>query len=236
MSDHVTFISLGPGDPELITLKGLKALQKADIIFCPATSMPNGRTTSRALNILSDLEIDQSKIKLFNVPMSKERSLAISSYQAVTYEITLQYKEGRNIAVTAEGHAGFYSSSYYIEENLIRQHIPTQQIAGIPAFIACGALANMHIVRQEEELNVIPGIISYEELERKLSENKTLAVMKGSQCEDVIKKAVTEMKDITVHYFENAGVANKEFHTQNKAEILTRAFPYFSLIIINKSI
>ncbi|MFV0331545.1 MAG: precorrin-2 C(20)-methyltransferase [Dysgonomonas sp.] len=236
MSKHVTFISLGPGDPELVTLKGLKALQKADIIFCPATSMPNGKTASRALDILSDLGIAQSKVKLFNVPMSKERSLAISSYQAVTYEITLQYQKGYNIAVTAEGHAGFYSSSYYIEENLMRQHIPTRQIAGIPAFIACGALANMHIVKQEEELNVIPGIISFEELTDKLSENKTLAIMKGSLCEDVIKKAVSDIKNIAIHYFENVGVAGKEFYTQDKAEILFRKFPYFSLIIINKSV
>jgi precorrin-2/cobalt-factor-2 C20-methyltransferase len=236
VSDHVTFISLGPGDPELITLKGLKALQKADIIFCPATSMSNGKTASRALDILSDLGIAQSKVKLFNVPMSKERSFAISSYQAVTYEITLQYQKGYNIAVTAEGHAGFYSSSYYIEENLIRQHIPTQQIAGIPAFIACGALANMHIVKQEEELNVIPGIISFEELTDKLSENKTLAIMKGSLSEDVIKQAVTDIKDISIHYFENVGVVGKEFYTQDKTEILVRKFPYFSLIIINRSI
>lgn len=234
MSGYVTFISLGPGDPELITLKGLKALQKADAIFCPATYMPNGKTTSRALDILSNLGIAESKVNLFNLPMSKDRSLAISSYQAVTDKIILLYQMGYNIAVTAEGHAGFYSSSYYIEENLIAQNIPTRQIAGIPAFIACGALANIHIVKQEEELNVIPGIISFDELKDKLFQDKTLAIMKGSQCEEVIKKAVTDIKDIVIHYFENAGVAGKEFYTQDKAEILARKFPYFSLIIINK--
>ena len=40
MNHPIHFVSLGPGDPELITLKGLKTLQKADIIYCPATQVP----------------------------------------------------------------------------------------------------------------------------------------------------------------------------------------------------
>ncbi|MBK5720386.1 precorrin-2 C(20)-methyltransferase [Dysgonomonas sp. Marseille-P4677] len=234
MSDYVTFISLGPGDPELISLKGLKSLQKADFIFCPSTSLSGGRISSRALDILLELGIGKSKIKLFDIPMSKNRSLAIDSYRKVSDEIAFLYRKGYEIAVTAEGHAGFYSSSYYIEEDLIARNILTQQIAGIPAFIACGALANIHIVKQEEELNVIPGIISFEELFNRIEKGKTLVVMKASQCESVIKQAVIEIPNITIHYFENAGIVNKELYTQDKSEILSQKFPYFSLIIIHK--
>ena len=48
MSNPVIFVSLGPGEPELITLKGLKALQSADCIFCPETRTTSGRILSRA--------------------------------------------------------------------------------------------------------------------------------------------------------------------------------------------
>ena len=51
----ILFISLGPGDPELITLKGWKALQAADIVFCPETEGRNGERTSRAANIVRRL-------------------------------------------------------------------------------------------------------------------------------------------------------------------------------------
>lgn len=234
MFDSVMFVSLGPGDPELITLKGLKALQKADLIFCPSTALPGGKSSSRAKDVLLQLGIGESKLNIFNVPMNKDRSLAIESYKAVAEEISDKYKTGHKIAVTAEGDAGFYSTIYYISEYLTQENIPVSRIAGVPAFIACGTLANIHIVKQEEELEVIPGIITLNSLKEKIKIGKTVVLMKASQCEQVIKEALENIQDITFHYFENAGISGKEVYTQNREEILNRKFPYFSLIIIRK--
>lgn len=234
MFDSVMFVSLGPGDPELITLKGLKALQKADLIFCPSTALPGGKSSSRAKDVLLQLGINEAKLNIFNVPMNKDRSLAIESYKAVAEEISDKYKTGHKIAVTAEGDAGFYSTIYYISEYLTQENIPVSRIAGVPAFIACGTLANIHIVKQEEELEVIPGIITLNSLKEKIKIGKTVVLMKASQCEQVIKEALENIQDITFHYFENAGISGKEVYTQNRKEILNRKFPYFSLIIIRK--
>lgn len=234
MFDSVMFVSLGPGDPELITLKGLKALQKADLIFCPSTALPGGKSSSRAKDVLLQLGINEAKLNIFNVPMNKDRSLAIESYKAVAEEISDKYKTGHKIAVTAEGDAGFYSTIYYISEYLTQENIPVSRIAGVPAFIACGTLANIHIVKQEEELEVIPGIITLNSLKEKIKIGKTVVLMKASQCEQVIKEALENIQDITFHYFENAGISGKEVYTQNREEILNRKFPYFSLIIIRK--
>ncbi len=235
-SSEVVFVSLGPGDSELITLKGLNALTEADLVFCPSTTMPNGNISSRAMTILLELKIDKAKIVLFNVPMSKDRSKAIECYKEASNKIIDCYKKGLKIVVTAEGDAGFYSSVHYINTILDDMNIPVKRISGIPAFIACSTLANIHIVKQEEELNVIPGIISFETLQQKLNEGKTLVIMKASQCADVIKYGIKDIQGATFHYFENVGVVNKEFYTKNKEEILLREFPYFSLVIINKSI
>ena len=57
MSYPICFVSLGPGDPELITLKGLKKLRQADIIYCPATISKSGQLLSRAARIIEGLEI-----------------------------------------------------------------------------------------------------------------------------------------------------------------------------------
>lgn len=234
MFDSVTFVSLGPGDPELITLKGLKTLQEADLIFCPSTALPQGKSSSRAKDVLLQLGFDESKLNTFNVPMNKDRSLAIESYKAVAKEISDRYKSGHKIAVTAEGDAGFYSTIYYISEYLTQENIPVSRIAGVPAFIACGTLANIHIVKQEEELEVIPGIITLNNLKEKLEKGKTIVLMKASQCEEVIMEALENIQDATFHYFENVGIAEKEFYTQDKQVIANRKFPYFSLIIIRK--
>lgn len=74
-------VSLGPGDPELITLKALKVLNMADVIFCPGYTKLYGQEKSRSLDILRQLPVDAVKIHTFHVPSHvngrKQRKLMI---------------------------------------------------------------------------------------------------------------------------------------------------------------
>lgn len=231
MANTITIVSLGPGDPELITVKGLKKLQEVDVIYSPSTLLKSGTVSSRALDILLSLGLSRDKIKLYNLPMSKDRSLAISAYTEVARLARADYKQGLSVAITAEGDSGIYSSSHYIIDQLKDDGLPVDKIAGVPAFISAGALAHLHIVRQEEELHIIPGIIAKEELISKLKCNTVLVLMKASQCEEDIKEALSETNDIECHYFENIGFEN-EFYSSDISVINERHFPYFSLLII----
>lgn len=230
----IAFVSLGPGEADLITLKGLKALQAADCIFYPATIVKEDNLSSRALDIMKELDINSQKTIPFHVPMSKDRSLAIEAYNRVSQEAEQQYHKGLKVAIVAEGDAGFYSSIHYIFDTLTQQNIPVEHIAGIPAFIASGALAGIHIVKQEEELNVIPGIISADDLIQKVNHGKVVVIMKVSQCQEAVKKCISTIPTATFHYFENVGVKEKEFYTSDIQEIVARKFPYFSLMIIHQ--
>lgn len=128
----ITFVSLGPGEAELITLKGLKALQAADCIFCPETPARDGRPLSRAADIMLRLDIPAGHIRRFSLPMSKQRTDALNAYDRVYAEALSLHHAGRKVAVVAEGDAGFYSSIHYIYEKLQAAGIPVEQIAGIP--------------------------------------------------------------------------------------------------------
>ena len=97
-------ISLGPGDPELITLKALKALNAVD----------EGRMKSRALDILRQFEVDETKIRLFQVPMSRDRQEALCAYDRVCGEVLELVRSGKSVGITAEGDACFYSSAHYM--------------------------------------------------------------------------------------------------------------------------
>lgn len=98
MSNPVIFVSLGPGEPELITLKGLKALQNADCIFCPETRTANGRIFSRAADILHALDIPDTTLSRFALPMSKNREQAFAAYDKVYSEASLLHKENKKSA------------------------------------------------------------------------------------------------------------------------------------------
>ena len=120
----IRFISLGPGDPELITVKGLNALRRSDVIFWPATRIKaaNGegveRTLSRAAEIVKALGIDEGRIELFHLPMSLQREEAQDAYNQL-YKAVLDKSKRCEVAVVAEGDAGFYASIHYVYERLV---------------------------------------------------------------------------------------------------------------------
>ena len=72
----IRFVSLGPGEPDLITLKGLKALQGADCIFCPATMTQDGKSSSRALSILNTLGFSDT-VQCFRLPYGQGQDTGI---------------------------------------------------------------------------------------------------------------------------------------------------------------
>lgn len=227
----IQFVSLGPGDPELITLKGLKALQNASYIYCPATLTPAGTQTSYAANTLLALGIRQEKIRTFALPMSKNREAALQVYHEVAAHIEEDYREGQQIAVAAEGDVGFYASVQYLYELLGNKGLPVKRIAGIPAFIAAGPVAGLHLAKQEERLLVIPGLISAEELDEKLQSGYVLVIMKLPLCAEAVRQCIDSHPEAAFHYFENISRAN-EFYTSDPAIIKEKKFPYFSLMVI----
>ena len=201
-------ISLGPGDPELITLKALKALNAVEVIFCPGTKSGEGRMKSRALDILRQLEVDETKIRLFQVPMS-----------------------GKSVGITAEGDACFYSSAHYMYGQLAQVGFPVAMIAGVPAFIAAGASVGLHLVKQQERLLVIPGDVIVEELLETIVAKRTLVIMKVPLGEAVLRPFIARHPELHYYYFEQVGTG-QEYYSSVREEILGHSFTYFSILVI----
>ncbi len=231
MNSTISYVSLGPGSADLITLRALNRLKESDVIFSPSTITRDGRESSRAFDIMQELGIDASKIKLYHLPMSKDRTKALAAYNKVALEALEATLEGKKVSITAEGDAGMYSSCHYIIESLAPKNVGAEKVPGIPAFIACGAFANLHVAMQEENLLVMAKGMSAEELQDRVDKNETLVLMKASQCEAAVKELIANNTTKTINYFENIGYDN-EYYTIEAEEILKRKFPYFSLIII----
>ena len=222
---------MGPGEPELITVKGLKTLQQADQIFCPATLTPSGKQVSRAANILKALEIEEHKIRPFVLPMSKDRQKAIEAYDQLLVDAANSLHEGKKVVIVAEGDAGFYTSIQYIYHQLEKEHIEVKRVPGIPAFIAAGATGGLHIVKQEERLMVIPGTATADELDQFIRQGYNLVIMKLSACIEAVHECIRRHPETHFHYFENVGT-EKEKYISDPETIAQTNFPYFSLLII----
>ena len=225
MKKPVSFLSLGPGDPELLTLKVVKTLREADIVVVPSTA---GR--SRAAEIIREW-CDGDKMYRYELPMQKDRSAVRKIYDDICQQVVAWYNEERRIAIVVEGDVSIYASIHYVLDELKRMDIPVIQQPGIPSFIAAAAMADLSLVSGQQRLVVLPGDADGETLEQLLASNHVVVIMKLSQCAEALKDFLRQHPTITCHYFENVGTT-EAFHTTQCDEVLSRQLPYFSLCIL----
>lgn len=221
-------VSLGPGDPELLTVKALRILSSSEVIFCPGTDRG-----SRAKKLLSFYHIPEDKLSLFSVPMKEDRTEALKSYTKTAGKIESLVSEGKMVSFVAEGDGGFYSSQHYIADFLESTgYVSVEYIPGIPAFIAGGARSGLHIAKGDDGLVVLPVVKDSGEIIDHLEKHFSVVLMKPSRSEVAIKESLMSDAVKEVHYLENIGLNDKEFVSRDRVEICSRPFPYFSILII----
>ena len=230
LKTKVTFLSLGPGDPELLTLKAVRILREADVILVPATGGADGQVKSRAAAIIGEW-CDAERIESFCLPMQRSREAVTTVYDEVFERVVTLYQQDKRVVVAVEGDVSIYASVHYVLERLLQRGVPVVQEPGIPSFIAAAAKAGVSLCSQQQRLIVLPGDADVENLRQLLSAHHTVVVMKLSQCQEAVKEFLQQHTDTECHYFENVGTPD-EFYATDHAVILRRKMPYFSLCIL----
>ncbi|MEW7277591.1 precorrin-2 C(20)-methyltransferase [Aquimarina sp. 2201CG1-2-11] len=224
-------IALGPGDPELLTLKALRILNEVDLIFYPG-SINNGAKKSFVYPILQYHRLEDKELKGFFLKMSADRSQASEVYQTTAQEIEHAYQAGKKIAVVCEGDLSLYASFSYLLEKLKEFNLPVTLIPGINSFSLGAAQHQVPLSLLNDKVAVIPRVKNIKEIERYFQEFDTVILMKiRSGWNDFQSELV--QKDWKCYYCERLGT-KEEFITSDLTTLTQRDIPYFSLLIIKK--
>ena len=221
----VAFLSLGPGDSDLLTIKAVRILRDADVVIVPASTQ-----SSRAKAIISEW-CEADRIETFCLPMRRNREAAMKVYDEMFERVVAFYHQGLRVVVAVEGDVSIYASVHEVLERLRHAEVPVIQLPGIPSFIAAAARAGLSLCSQQQRLVVLPGDADVEDLEQLLTNHHVVVVMKLSQCQQEVKEFLQQHTDVECHYFENVGTMD-EFYTTEHAVIQERQMPYFSLCIL----
>lgn len=225
-------ISLGPGDPDLITFKGLKILQNSDKIYYPGSLLSNGKTTSFSLPILQYHQLDENKLVGMFLQMSDDRTQAEATYFATFQSILEDYNNGLTIAFVSEGDSLFYSTFAYLLEHIQKHQLDVEIIAGVPSFILGAAQHQMPLAILNEKIAIIPRVKDNQELETTLKDYDTVVLIKiRSVLHDITP--FLQSSALTIMYCERLGTT-QQYITTNIEDIKNREIPYFSLLIIKK--
>lgn len=226
-------VSLGPGDPDLLTIKGLRILQAADKIFYPGSLLESGKTTSYSLKMLQHFYLDETKLEGFFLTMNGDIEEADAVYEAAFQKMLEHYQRGETIAFVSEGDISFYSTFAYILDKIQQAKLEVEIIPGVPAFIAGGAAGKFPVALRNDKLAVLPRLNDVTLLDKYLEEFDTVVLMKFRS---VAHKLLNTLKRTPhrIHYCERLGTEH-QYITTDINELETREIPYFSLLIIQKT-
>jgi precorrin-2/cobalt-factor-2 C20-methyltransferase len=222
-------ISLGPGDPQLITVKGLSALQRADKIYYPATA-----GSSYSLSILQHYDIDKSRLHPMLLEMSADRAHNIDTYACTFAKMKADCENGLTVAFVSEGDISFYSTFVHLLRLIRAEGLPVEIIAGVSSFLAACAAHVEPLAVLKERIAVIPLLDNSSELEYHLLNFNTVVLIKVRRAAELVIPFVQAGMAVML-YSEKLGTA-EEFISRDPVLVATHEPPYFSLIILKSNL
>lgn len=225
-------ISLGPGDPELITLKGLHILKESDIIFYPGSLFKDGRKASYVLPMLHYYGLEENKLQGFFLSMGADRTAAEITYRQTADQLLQACRDGKKVSIVCEGDLSFYASFSYLLEKLQEESVHIELIPGVNSFSLAAAKHQVPLCLQQEKLAVLPLASDIAEIEDRLVHADTLILMKISMGWKQLFPQL-RAKQWKYYYCERLGTAD-EYITADITALENRDIPYFSLLIIKK--
>ena len=168
-------IGVGPGDPELLTVKATKAIEKVDVLIAPKTEKKEG---SVAYNIAKPYLRDDVEIVYQTFPMVKGFSDDTSAWEANMKEIMELLEQGKNVGFLCLGDTMFYATYIYVYRLLLKAGADIVTIPGIPAFVGMGSHLGWPIVEGDDVISVIPATAPAEKIKKAMAVADNVAIMK----------------------------------------------------------
>ena len=155
MSGKFYGIGVGPGDPELITMKAVKIFKSADVVAVPESSKEKG---SVALDIARPYLRDGVEMLTLTFPMIRDVAAKQRIREENAQKVLAKIQQGKTIAFLTLGDPMLYSTYIYLLENLLSLSIDIETIPGIYSFSAISNRLNMPLVKGDEKLAVISSL------------------------------------------------------------------------------
>jgi precorrin-2/cobalt-factor-2 C20-methyltransferase len=234
MSGHLIGVGVGPGDPELVTLKAIRALNEADVVahFARNGGPGNARTTvaghlrpgiqELALRYPATTEIPKHEPAYQNAMRE--------FYDAAAHSLAAHLDAGSAVAVLCEGDPLFYGSYMHLHVRLAPRY-PAAIVPGVTGISGCWSAAGMPIAQGDDVFTVIPGTLAEPELTRRLQDADAAVVMKLGRNLPKVRRALAQSGRLDRAIYVERGTLPDAVVTP-LADKHDDEAPYFALVLV----
>lgn len=221
-------LGVGPGDPELLTLKAHRILLGSKIVAYPAPD--NGESFARSI-VADFLSKDQTEIPII-VPMRVDRFPAKDVYDQAATEIASHLDSGSDVSVLCEGDPFFYGSFMYLYERLAADHT-CEIVPGISSLMASSAVLGRPLAARNDVLTVVPSPSADDVILAALKNSDALAFIKVGRHLERLTALIGEagLRESSA-YLERVTLDNQKI--MPLSAVGSGAAPYFSIVLVYK--
>jgi precorrin-2/cobalt-factor-2 C20-methyltransferase len=221
-------IGVGPGDPELLTLKALRILRAAPVIAYPAPE--EGDSLARAI-VAEHLPGGQAEIAI-RMPLEVARFPAQAVYDRAAAEIAAHLAAGCDVAVLCQGDPFFYGSFMYLFGRLSRDW-RVEVVPGVSSLMACAAALGAPLVARDDVLTVLPASLPEAVLEERLRDADAAAILKLGRHFAKVRRVLDRLGlSARARYVEHASMTSQRIVPI--AELKDDAVPYFAMVLVHR--
>ncbi|MFI5611741.1 precorrin-2 C(20)-methyltransferase [Amycolatopsis sp. NPDC051903] len=227
-------VGLGPGDPELMTVKAARLIGEADVIAYH--SARHGRSIARSVAAPYLREGQQEEPLVYPVttettdhPGGYEGAIA-DFYELSAKKLAEHLDAGRSVVVLCEGDPFFYGSYMYMHERLAGR-FEAEVVPGVTSVSAASSVLGRPLVQRDEVLTVLPGTLPAPELARRLADTQAAAVLKLGRTFGSVREALAEAGKLDDAWFVERATWGEQ-RIEPLADVDPSSVPYFSLALL----
>ncbi len=227
-------LGVGPGDPQLITLKALEVLKAVPVVFAAGSTKND---YSLALNVVARHLPPQTEIQKLGFPMTEDEDVLRAAWRDNARQVLKVLDSGRDAAFVTIGDPLTYSTYAYLLRTL-KEMAPAakvQTVPGVTAYHAAAARLNLPLVESKQSLLVVSGVSDPAEIPRLAACGDTVVIMKTYRNFDRILDALEELPGTRSTYSVSQCGLEGERIQEDATSLRGQKMPYLSLVIVKGS-
>lgn len=219
-------VGVGPGDPELLTLKGARLIAEAKLIAYPIDKEGAAFARSIAASFIPE-DTDEQPVPIFK---RGTEGAALDAYETAISAISTRLDKGDDVVFLCTGDPFFYGSFIYVFARLAKKH-NVEVIPGVTSLTAAAARLRKPLAARDDIIKVLPGTLDDAQLRAELADAKSAAIIKVGRHFDRLRALLRGLGlDEKASVVESATLAEERIYPLSDVPEGVR--PYFSMILI----